>query len=146
MLGSHQAECGSQEGFAYTRRAEKDHIFSVLQKAHGSEFIDLALVDGGLKGKVKVVQGFLDGEAGQLYLLFVGAFAFGFGLFGKDMIKNLHNIEFVCNSPFQVVVQDFQRVLHLEAFQVFPESVHRQLTHTAPRHTGSNLWISAGSQ
>ena len=103
VLGSHQAECGSQVGFAYTRWAEKYHVFSVLQKAHGSEFIDLALVDGGLKGKVKVVQGFLDGEAGHLYLLFVGTFAFGFGLFGKDMIKNLHNVEFVSNSPFQVV-------------------------------------------
>lgn len=146
VLSSHQAERGSQVGFAYTRRAEKDHIFSALQKAHGSEFNNLALVDGGLKGKVKVVQGFLDGEAGHLYLLFIGAFAFEFGLFGKYIIKNLHNVEFVSNSPFQVVVQDFQRVFHLEALQVFPESVHRQLTHTAPRHTGLNLWISVGSQ
>ena len=103
VLSSHQAERGSQVGFAYTRRVEKDHIFSALQKAHGSEFNNLALVDGGLKGKVKVVQGFLDGEAGHLYLLFIGAFAFEFGLFGKYIIKNLHNVEFVCNSPFQVV-------------------------------------------
>ena len=78
-----------------------------LQETHGSQFIDLALVDGGLTGKVKVVQGLLDGEAGHLYLLFVGAFAFGFCLFSKDMIENLHDVEFVSNSPFQVVVQDF---------------------------------------
>ena len=55
--------------------------------------IIVPLVDGGLKGKVKVVQGLLYGEARHLYLLFVGAFAFRFGLFGKDMIKNLHNVE-----------------------------------------------------
>ena len=33
VLGSHQTKGGSQVGFAYTRRAEKDHMFSVLQKA-----------------------------------------------------------------------------------------------------------------
>ena len=103
VLRSHQTESGRQVGLAHAGRAEKDDIFSVPQKAHGSEFINLALVDGGLKGKVKVVQGLLDGESGHLDLLFVGAFAFGFGLFSKDVIENLHNVEFVCNSPFQVV-------------------------------------------
>ena len=73
-------------GLSHTGWSEKDHIFSVLQKAHGSQFIDLALVDGGLKGKIKVVQGLLDGEAGHLYLLFVGAFALGFRLFCKNMV------------------------------------------------------------
>ena len=29
---------------------------------------------------------------------------------------------------------------------VFPEPVHRQLTHTAPRHTGSNPWFSSKNQ
>ena len=133
-------------GFSYTGRAEKDDIFAVFQEAHGSEFINLALVDGGLKRKVKVIQGLLDGESRYLYLLFIGAFAFRFGLFRKDMIKNLHNVEFVSNSPFQVVIQDFQCVLHFEVFQVFPEPVHSQFTHTTPRHTGSNPWISAGNQ
>ena len=146
MLCRHQPEGRGQVGLSNTRRAEEYDIFSVLQKAHGSRFINLALVDGGLKGKIKVVQGLFDGEAGHLQLLFVGAFVFRFGLFGKDVIQNLHNVEVFRNSPFQVVVQDFQCVLHLEAFQVFPKPVHRQLTHTAPRHTGSNLWISAGSQ
>lgn len=146
MLRSHQTESGRQVGLAHAGRAEEDDIFAILQETHGGQFINLVLVNGGLKREVKVVQGLLDRESGHLPLLFVGASAVGFGHFSKDVIENLHNVEFVRNSPFQVVVQDFQCVLHLEAFHVFREPVHSQLTHTAPRHTGSKLWISAGNQ
>lgn len=62
MLSSHQTKGRGQVGFPHTGRSEKDHIFSVLQKAHGSQFIDLALVDGGLEGKSKSSRVFLMGK------------------------------------------------------------------------------------
>ena len=43
------------------------------------------------------------------------------------MIQNLHNVEIFRNSPFQVIVQDLQCVLHLEAFQVFSLSIVNSL-------------------
>ena len=50
VLSSHQTKGGSQVGLSNTGRAKEDDIFSVLQEAHGSQFIDLALVDGGPPG------------------------------------------------------------------------------------------------
>lgn len=135
MLCSHQTESGSLVGLAHAGQAEEDDIFAILQETHGSQFINLTLVDGRLKREVKVIRGLLNRESGHLHLLIVGAFAFGFGLFSKDVIENLHNVEFVSNSPFQVVTR-------ISA----PEPVHGQFTHTAPRHTGSNPWISSGGQ
>ena len=76
-------------GLAHAGRAEEDHILPVFQEAHGGQFVDLALVDGGLEGEIEVVQGFLDGEAGHLNLLLIGPSPLGFGLFRKDMIQNL---------------------------------------------------------
>ena len=35
--------------FAYARRAEEDHIFSIFQETHGGQFVDLALINGGLE-------------------------------------------------------------------------------------------------
>ena len=50
---------------------------------HGevADLVDLALINGGLKGKVKVIQGFLGGETGHLDLLFINPFPLGFCLF-----------------------------------------------------------------
>ena len=59
VLCCHQAQGGGQMGLAHTGRA---YILPVLQEAHGSKLVDLALVDGGLEGKVKVVQSLLDGK------------------------------------------------------------------------------------
>ena len=76
-------------GLAHARRAEEHHILPVFQEAHGSQLIDLALVDGGLEREVEIVQGLLDGEGGHLNLLLIGPSPLGFGLFRKDMIQNL---------------------------------------------------------
>ena len=59
MLCCHKAQGGGQVGLAHAWRAEEDHIFSIFQKPHGSQFVDLALIDRGLEGEVEVVQGFL---------------------------------------------------------------------------------------
>lgn len=80
-------------GLAHTRWAEGYHIFPILQETHGGQLVNLALVDGGLEGKTKVVQGVLDREAGHLDLFLIGPFSLGFGLFRKDMVQDIHNKE-----------------------------------------------------
>ena len=60
---------------------EEDHIFPVFQETHGGQFIDLALVNGGLEREIEVVQGLLNGEAGHLNLLLIGPSPLGFGFF-----------------------------------------------------------------
>ena len=42
MLRRHKAQGGGKVGFAHAGRAEEDHVFSVFQKAHGGQFVDLA--------------------------------------------------------------------------------------------------------
>ena len=49
-------------GLAHTWRTKEDHVFSIFQEAHGSQFVDLALINRGLEGKIEVIQGLLDGE------------------------------------------------------------------------------------
>ena len=58
MLCCYQAQGGGQMGLAHAGRAEEHHILPAFQKAHGSQLIDLALVDGGLEREIEVVQGF----------------------------------------------------------------------------------------
>ena len=68
----------------------------------------------------------------------------------EDAIKapevDIHNIEVFRYGPFQIIVQDFQRVFHLEAFQVFPQPVHGKFSHRAPRHIWIDQMTSEGSQ
>ena len=66
---------------AHTWRSEEYYILPVFQEAHGGQFVDLALVDGGLEGEIEIVQGLLDGKAGHLDLLLIGPSPFGFGFF-----------------------------------------------------------------
>ena len=47
-------------GLAHTGRPKEYHVLSILQKAHGGQLVNLALIDGGREGKVKVVQSLLD--------------------------------------------------------------------------------------
>ena len=86
MLCRHKAQSGSQMSFAHAGWAEENHILTVFQEAHGGQLIDLPLVDGGLEGEIKVVQGLFDGEAGHLDLFLIGPFPLGFGLLRKDMV------------------------------------------------------------
>ena len=81
MLCCYQAQGGGQMGLAHAGRAEEDHILPVFQEAHGSQLIDLALVDGGLEREIEVVQGFLNGKARHLDLLLIGPSPLGFGFF-----------------------------------------------------------------
>ena len=62
MLRRHKPQGGGQMSLAYPGWAEEHHILPVFQEAHGGQFVDLALIDGGLEGEIKVVQGLLDGE------------------------------------------------------------------------------------
>ena len=62
------------------------------------------------------------------------------------MVQNIHDIEVFRYRPFQVVVQDFQGVFHLEGFQVFPQPVHGKFSHTAPRHIWTNRTVSTGNR
>ena len=94
VLCRHHPEGRGQMGFSYAGRAEEDDIFAVFQEAYGGEFINLALVDGGLKEKVKVIQSLLDGKTGHPHLLFTGMLSPGFGFFGKDRIQNLTTLRF----------------------------------------------------
>ena len=138
VLCRHKTQGRGQMGLAYTGRPEEYYIFSVFQKAHGGQFVNLALIYGGLEGKIEVVQGLLDREPGHLDLFLIGPSPLGFGFFREDMVQNIHNVEILRHRPFQIIVQDFQGVLHLEAFQVFPQPVHGKFTHTAPRHIWTN--------
>ena len=58
-------------GLAYARRAEEDHIFPVLQEPHGGQFVDLALINGGLEGEIEVIQSLPDGKARHLDLFLI---------------------------------------------------------------------------
>ena len=75
-------------GLAYAWWAKKDDVFPILQEAHGGQLINLALIDGGLEGEIKVVQGLLDGKTRHLDLLLIGSFSLGFRFFCKDVVQN----------------------------------------------------------
>ena len=66
MLSRRKAQGQGQMGLAHTWWTKEYHILPILQEAHGGQLVDLALVDGGLEGEIKVVQGLFDGEAGHL--------------------------------------------------------------------------------
>ena len=70
-LPTRPASLGSRGGPIYVLR--------IFQETHGSQLIDLPLVNGGLERKIKVVQGLLDGETRHLDLLLIGPFPLGFG-------------------------------------------------------------------
>ncbi len=146
VLCGYQAEGGGQVGLAHAGRSEKHHILAVLQEAHGSQFVDLAFVNGGLEGKIEVIQGLLDRKARHLDLFFIGPFPLGFSFFRKDVVQNVYNVEVLRHGPFQVVVQDLQGVFHLESFQILPQPVHGKLSHTVPRHIWTNRKASKGNQ
>ena len=57
VLRRYQAQGRSQVGFTYPRRAKEHHVFSVFQKPHGGQLVNLALVNGGLEGEVEIIQG-----------------------------------------------------------------------------------------
>ena len=63
VLSGHKAQGRGKVGLAHARGTKEDHVFSIFQEAHGGQFVDLALVNGGLEGEIEVVQGFPDGEA-----------------------------------------------------------------------------------
>ena len=134
MLGHHKAQGGGEMGLAHTWRAEEDYVLTLLQEAHGGQLVDLALVNGGLKGKIEIVQSLLDGEAGHLNLFLIGPFPLGFGFFREDMVQDVHNIEVFGHSPLQIIIQNLQGVFYLETFQVSPQPVHSKFSHIAPRH------------
>jgi len=54
------AEGGGQVGLAHAGRAQEYHILAVFQETHSSQLVDLTLVNGGLEGKIEVVQGLLE--------------------------------------------------------------------------------------
>ena len=81
VLCCRQAQGGGQMGLAHTGRAEKDYILPVLQETHGGQFVDLALIYGGLEREIEVIQGLLNGEAGHLNLFLIGPSPLGFGFF-----------------------------------------------------------------
>lgn len=64
------------------------YILTVFQEAHGGQFSDLVLIDGGLEREIKVIQGLLDEEVGHLDILLVGPSLFGFCFSREDMIQN----------------------------------------------------------
>ena len=45
VLCRHKTQGGGKVGLAHAGRSEEDHVFSVFQKAHGGQFIDLALIN-----------------------------------------------------------------------------------------------------
>ena len=55
VLGGHKAQGGGKVGLAHARWAEENHVFSVFQKTHGGQFVDLALVNRGLEGEIEIV-------------------------------------------------------------------------------------------
>lgn len=69
--GYHTQSVGEMR-LAHVWRAEEYDIFRVFYEAHGGWLVDLAFVDGGLKGGIKVLQGLLDREPGHLDLLLIG--------------------------------------------------------------------------
>ncbi len=64
-----------------------------MRKKRIDGLLFLALVNGGLEGKIEVIQGPLDGKAGHLDLFLIGSFLFGSGLFRKDVVQNVCNVE-----------------------------------------------------
>ena len=91
-LGRHKAQRGGQMSLALAWWAEEDLILSVFQEAHGSQLIDLALINGWLEGEVEVVQGLLNGKSRHLDLLLIGPSPFGFRFLRKDVVQNVYNI------------------------------------------------------
>ncbi len=69
------------------------YILPVFQEAHGGQFSDLVLIDGGLEREIKVIQDLLDEEVRHLDILLVGPSPFGFRFLREDMIQNLCDIE-----------------------------------------------------
>ena len=86
---------------AQARRPEKYHILPIFQETHSDQFVDLVFAYRGLEGKVKVIRGLLNGEAGHLDLLLIGSFSLEFRFLGKDMIQCIHNIEIFAASSRQ---------------------------------------------
>ena len=90
---------------AHAGRAEEDDIFSIFQKTHGGQLLDLSLINGGLETEIKVLQRLFDGEAQHLYLFFIGPFAFAECLPGKDVVEHLHDVKLVLYRSLEIIVQ-----------------------------------------
>jgi hypothetical protein len=83
------AKGNGQMGFPNTGGAEEQDILGMSDKAHGGEVPDLAFIDRGLKGKVKLIQGLVKGETGLAHFpanILLGAGG-QFGL--RERIKEL---------------------------------------------------------
>ena len=68
LLDGGHAQGDRQMGLADARRAQEQDVLAVGDEAQGGQLADLALADGGLKGKVELVQGLDEREVGQLGL------------------------------------------------------------------------------
>ena len=110
-------------GFSDAGRAEKHDILGVLHETHGGKFVDLAYVDGRLEGEIKVLQSLFDGEPGHLNLFLVGPLTFVPGFLGKNMVKDIHDIQVILDGAFKVIIKNFNGIAHFEGFQIFFDAV-----------------------
>ena len=132
VLRSKGANGGGEVGLADAGRAQEDDILGVLQEAHGSQFQDLALVNGGLETEVEVLKGLAHGDAGHADLVLVGAAALAGSLLREDVIQHFDDVQIILHGPLQVVVQGRKGALHLQDFQVVLDALVEDITHDPP--------------
>ena len=131
VAGGFHAEGGGEMGFANAGRPEEYDILSVFKKPHGSQLLNLALINGGLKAEVELGKALFHGESGHLNLLFNRPAVPVLCLIGKNVIQNLHDICVLFQRPFEVVVQNLKGGFHFQPFEIFTQPLVGELTHPA---------------
>ena len=130
-----RARADGQVGLAHARRSQQQHVAGLGDEGQVGQFLDQALVDGGLETEVKLLEATLEGQVGQPGSGSEVAFPTGGDFHAQQFGQHLRVRQLPVGRGVQGVVQDFHRLLETQGFQMLTSLF--QGDHATPPATSS---------
>ena len=115
VLDGPQGQCHGQGRLAHAGRSQPPDVGGFGDEGPVGQFPNLPLVDGGLEGEVKLLQGPLEGEVGHLGPGAEVALTTCLHLGTQQLLQHLRIGQLLAGGHIQRVVQDLDGLLEPEA-------------------------------
>ena len=136
ILDGPEGQSHGQMGLAHAGRTQEQDVASLGDEGQVGQFLDQALVDGGLEGKVELVQSALEGQVGQLGPGGEVAFPPSSHLHPQQVGQHLRVGQLLAGGGVQGVVQGLDGLFQSQGLQVFASLFQRD--HRVPPRAASS--------
>src|SRR5690606_5995550 len=108
LLDCFQRQSNGQMGFAHARRTQEDQIFLMLHEPQGGQIPNPPFINGGLEGKIELIQRLMERQMCHTSLHPDKPFPFGRKLLLQQLVQKLQIRYIVLGSFFSLGMEHFR--------------------------------------